>query len=150
MGSVFSMLTSTINTGLYYALSPVWLSLWPPLQIVYLFCKRSVCRERNLKFSITLPGAEKIKEKDTPANVRTFEGSGNNRKELTMAMSGCPFSRNTHRNPADPLLGPDPAVVSEQLLARPNGVTKTKPLVNLLGGMEAHNGANTQAGWCHL
>jgi hypothetical protein len=39
--------------------------------------------------------------------------------------------------------GPDPAVVSEQLLARPGGVTKTRPLANLLGGMNNHGDQRT-------
>jgi hypothetical protein len=33
-----------------------------------------------------------------------------------------------------PVEGPDPLLVSQEILARPNGVTKTRPLVNLLGG----------------
>jgi hypothetical protein len=35
-----------------------------------------------------------------------------------------------------PVEGPDPLIVSQEILARPNGVTKTRPLVNLLGGRE--------------
>jgi hypothetical protein len=134
MGSVLSSLVSGVLTACYYALSPIWLSLWPPFQIFYLICKRSVLRDRNLSYSPAPLPDESITERDT-LGVRTFEGSGNNRDKLTMGMSGCPFARNTSRRAAEPSVGPDPAVVSEQLLARPGGVTKTRPLVNLLGGM---------------
>jgi hypothetical protein len=134
MGSLISRLASAVVTGTYYALTPFWLSLWPPIQILYIQCKRSLVRERNLNFPLTLPPIDQQNEAGTPANVRTFEGSGNNRDKQTMGMSGCPFARNTPRRAAEPSVGPDPAVVSEQLLARPGGVTKTRPLVNLLGG----------------
>jgi len=47
--------------------------------------------------------------------------------------------RNTRTQPGltaldSTLGGPDPVQVSGKLLARPNGHTKTRPLVNLLGG----------------
>jgi len=38
---------------------------------------------------------------------------------------------------SQPIGGPDVMQVAEKLLARPHGHTKTRPLVNLLGG-EAH------------
>jgi hypothetical protein len=76
-----------------------------------------------------------VREGGTPASQRTFEGSGNNSSVRTMGMSGCPFARNTPKRAADASVGPDVGEVSEQLLARPGGVTKTKPLVNLLGGV---------------
>jgi hypothetical protein len=137
MGSVLSTVASWVAKGLYYALHPVWLQLWPPIQLVYLICKRNVLREENLNVPVTLPPSTSvIREGDTPANVRTFEGSGNNRSIPTMGMTGCPFARNClpPLPEADVSQGPDPVMVSQKLLARPNGVTKTRPLANLLAG----------------
>jgi hypothetical protein len=137
MGSVLSTVTSLVAKVLYYVLHPVWLQLWPPLQLVYLICKRGVLREENLKVPVTLPPSTSvIREGGTPADVRTFEGSGNNLQKPTMGMTGCPFARNClpPLPEADVSKGPDPAVVSQKLLARPNGVTKTRPLANLLAG----------------
>lgn len=131
--SLLSQLLGLVTLVLYYILTPIWLWLWPPLQILYLFCKRSVLRRRNLTQPITLPGLDTIREGGTPADVRTFEGSLNSTEQPTMAMSGCPFSRNTAPL-ITPTQGPDPVEVSEKLLKRPGGSTKTRPLVNLLGG----------------
>jgi hypothetical protein len=137
MGSVLSTVTSLAAKVLYYVLHPGWLHLWPPIQLLYLICKRSVLREENLKVPVTLPPSTSvIREGATSADVRTFEGSGNNREKPTMGMTGCPFARNClpPLPEADVSKGPDPAVVSQKLLARPNGVTKTRPLANLLAG----------------
>lgn len=135
MGSVVSTLANTVATASYYLLTPFWLKLWPPIQLLYLICKRTVLRANNLNLApITLPTEDQVREGATPSSQRTFEGSGNNSSVRTMGMSGCPFARNTPKRAADASVGPDVAQVSEQLLARPGGVTKTKPLVNLLGG----------------
>ncbi|WIA21634.1 hypothetical protein OEZ85_000815 [Tetradesmus obliquus] len=120
----------------YRALQPFWLKLWPPLQVVYLISKRVILRERNLA-APTLPPSSAIRENGTPLDARTFEGSLNNQQRPTMAMTGCPFIRNTpaaEGNMMKPLDGPDPVLVAQKILARPGGVTKTRPLVNLLGG----------------
>lgn len=134
MGSVVSTLGTTAATAAYSLLSPSWLKAWPPLQLLFLITKRTILRENNLNQPIALPTADQVREGGTPATQRTHEGSGNNSNVRTMGMSGCPFARNTPKRAADASVGPDVGQVSEQLLARPGGVTKTKPLVNLLGG----------------
>lgn len=128
-----------LTTAIYYALQPFWLHLWPPLQVLYLICKRVLLRANNITAAPTLPPASSIKENGTPPDTRTFEGSLNSHDRPTMAMTGCPFMRNTRTQPGltaldSTLGGPDPVQVSGKLLARPNGHTKTRPLVNLLGG----------------
>lgn len=136
--SIISRLLALVVAAIYYLLRPVWLKLWPPLQILYIFCKRSLLRRKNLVQPLTLPDQSAVREPNTPPQVRTFEGSGNNRQQTTMGMTGCPFSRNTPPVAGTPsevaAQGPEPTEVSQKLLKRPGGTTKTRPLVNLLGG----------------
>jgi len=139
MGNVIgSLLSSVLNlfvSACYYALQPFWLHLWPPVQVFYFICKRVLLRERNIT-SPTLPPATAITEGNTPPDRRTFEGSLNNQDRPTMAMTGCPFIRNTPAQAPsiNGATGPDPVLISERILGRPKGQTKTRPLVNLLGG----------------
>jgi len=82
-----------LTTAIYYALQPFWLHLWPPLQVLYLICKRVLLRANNITAAPTLPPASSIKENGTPPDTRTFEGSLNSHDRPTMAMTGCPFMR---------------------------------------------------------
>jgi hypothetical protein len=74
------------------------------MQVVYLISKRVTLRARNLT-SPTLPPASAIRENGTPLDTRTHEGSLNNQKAPTMAMTGCPFIRNTPAAPGNPKVG---------------------------------------------
>lgn len=136
LGRLANKILSLVAVIAYHALNPIWLHIWPPLQVVYLISKRTLLRDQNLT-APTLQPRTAIREENTPHDARTFEGSLNNQDRPTMGMAGCPFMRNTPAVPgsrSDPVEGPDPVLVSETLLARPGGATKTRPLVNLLGG----------------
>lgn len=89
---LFDKVFRWITAAIYYALQPIWLHLWPPLQIVYLICKRVLLRANNIT-APTLPPVDAIQERGTPSDTRTFEGSLNSHDRPTMAMSGCPFMR---------------------------------------------------------
>ena len=81
-------------------------------------------RENNI-LKVDLPLKSSIKENGTPPDVRTHEGSLNNQDHPTMGMTRCPFARNTPplKKPSG---GPDAGLVSEKILKRPGGRTKTR------------------------
>lgn len=119
---------------LYYTFNPIWVKAGrflggPLIQITYLILKREYLRETCVS-SVQLPQESDIKERATPSGTRTFEGSLNNKDRPTMAMTGCPFARNTKPLPT-PVNGPDAVTVSQEILARPQGVTKTRVSIHL-------------------
>eukprot|EP00775_Hariotina_reticulata_P000236 gene236-440_t len=126
---------------IYYVAQPIWLWLPPVVQVAYLIAKRTLLREKNISVP-SLPAPSTMQESGVPADARTFEGSHNNFEKPTMGMTRCPFIRNTlpvAGNRSGAVSGPDPVMVSERILARPKSAdgqtqTKTRPLVNLLGG----------------
>jgi hypothetical protein len=127
---------------IYYVTHPVWLWLPPVVQVGYLIVKRTLLREKNIT-APTLPSESAMRESGVPSDARTFEGSHNNFEKPTMGMTGCPFIKNTPPaagSRSGVTGGPDPVLISERIFARPRSSdgqtqTKTRPLVNLLGGV---------------
>ncbi len=122
-----------------------WYRLWPDwFALAVLLGVRNRLRERNLiGTSLGLPaeGARRSRSVGVPACRRSPDGTFNDLEFPTMGTAGTPFGRNMLMNlgAEDPnLLGPNPRLVSERLLARqpsPDGgpgiMTRADPL-NLL------------------